>query len=458
MRARMGLRLGLTLRAGLFSFIALLALAATVEIAVVRPMVSREDGRLAAQAEGLAALVRREGPAGFRSQAAAWVRVPCGEWAILLGPTGAVVAGEGRAALEGLRGLADRTPAVAAGFGPWGDRVAALPAPSPEGTAYRVVTGVSLREFRADQDSLRLVLGIVSLGGLVLVGVGAWAGAGAVLNPLALLTRAAREAAAAPAERRLAVPPEGGEFEELGHLLDDLLARVQALLEEERRFASDAAHELKGPLTVLRVRAERALGSGDPAEMRAALESCTEEVDRLDRLVSALLELSRLPGTGAARGGASCDAAALLRSVLPDLEVLGSSREVKIVVEGLPEGPASVAAAPEVVESPVSVLVGNAFRYAPRGSVVEVRVSLGGGRLRVEVRDAGPGVPAEEKDLIFDRLFRGAEARESSGTGFGLGLSLARRLARSAGGEVLLLNPGEAGARFALDLPLAESR
>jgi signal transduction histidine kinase len=73
----------------------------------------------------------------------------------------------------------------------------------------------------------------------------------------------------------------------------------------------------------------------------------------------------------------------------------------------------------------------------------------------VEVRDTGPGVPAEEKDLVFDRLFRGAEARESSGTGFGLGLALARRLARSAGGDVVLLNPGEPGARFALELPLA---
>ncbi|MCK6479730.1 MAG: ATP-binding protein, partial [Planctomycetes bacterium] len=71
----------------------------------------------------------------------------------------------------------------------------------------------------------------------------------------------------------------------------------------------------------------------------------------------------------------------------------------------------------------------------------------------VLVEDGGPGVGTEEAGRVFDRFFRGSAGRAAEGRGFGLGLALARRLARSAGGEVLLLNPGEAGARFALDLP-----
>jgi signal transduction histidine kinase len=113
------------------------------------------------------------------------------------------------------------------------------------------------------------------------------------------------------------------------------------------------------------------------------------------------------------------------------------------------------AAAPrEVVETAVSVLVDNAFRYTPAGGKVTVEADGGGGRVRVRVRDTGPGVPEAEAGRVFDRLFRGAAGRASKG-GHGLGLALARRLARSAGGDVVLENPGEPGARFAVDLPAA---
>jgi len=180
-----------------------------------------------------------------------------------------------------------------------------------------------------------------------------------------------------------------------------------------------------------------------------------QDCDRVGRLVQGLLELSRAPRGRRAGGPAGeVDAAALLAALAPDLEALGAARGMRFRLAP-PPGPLPAAAPPEVLETCVSVLVDNAFRYAPPGSPVEVAAGPGEGGtgVRVLVADGGPGVPAGEADRVFDRLFRGTAGRRAEGTGFGLGLPLARRLARSVGGEVRLLNPGEPGARFALDLP-----
>ncbi|HEU4395061.1 MAG TPA: ATP-binding protein, partial [Planctomycetota bacterium] len=112
-----------------------------------------------------------------------------------------------------------------------------------------------------------------------------------------------------------------------------------------------------------------------------------------------------------------------------------------------------VAAPREVLETAVSVLVDNAFRYTPRGGSVALSSEVSDGSLRLAVRDTGPGVDADDAPRVFERMFRG-RAGKASGGGFGLGLALARRLARSVRGEVALENPGEPGARFSVRFPL----
>ncbi len=256
---------------------------------------------------------------------------------------------------------------------------------------------------------------------------------------------------AEPAGKRLPVRDPGDEFDDFAGLLNGLLGRIEASLEEERRFAAEAAHELRSPLSVLRLRAEQALGSKDPATVAAALEGILADADRIHRLVQALLELSRAGG-GAEAPADPVDAASVLGAMEEDFRTLAASRGLEFRFSGFP-APARAATTREVLETCVSVLVDNALRYTPRGGSVVLEAAAEGGRLRVRVRDSGPGVPAAEAGQVFDRMFRGKAGKESR-SGFGLGLTLARRLARSSKGDVLLENPGQPGACFAVDLPL----
>jgi two-component system OmpR family sensor kinase len=452
---RGGVRLRLAVRAALLAGLALAGVAAIVESAVVRPMERREDDRLRTLADGLAALAAKEGAAGFRRSAEDWVRAPRGEWTALVAEDGTVAAAAGRAFPVEAIDASGQQPSTVAGVAPAGDRVVSRTAPSAGSPAGRVVVGFSLEEVRSDQARLRILVALTAAAGIVLVGVGAWSGAGAVLGPLGAMTSAAKSASADPASLRLPDAGHGGEFEELAGLLNDLLGRIGAALEDERRFASDAAHELRGPLSVLRLRAEKALAAADDAEMRRALEAAIEDCERVGRLVDALLELSRVSAVGATVPPREpVDAAGAVRALAPDLEALASARGIRFELAP-DEGPLPAVAAPrEVVETCLSVLVDNASRYAPKGGRVRVGMAAGpGGALRLVVSDDGPGVPAEEGERVFERLFRGKAVRAAGPRGFGLGLSLARRLARSAGGDVALENPGQPGARFAVLFP-----
>jgi signal transduction histidine kinase len=307
-------------------------------------------------------------------------------------------------------------------------------------------------EARLRGRELRLLVAVAAAGASALVAAGAAAAAGLVLDPLRGMTEAARRADAGSADLRLPERGTGDEIDDLSRLLNDLLARVGASIEEERRFAGEAAHELRAPLSVLRLRAEEALAEGDPATMRAALEAALADVDRVERLVQALLELSRAAPAAAPAAG-PLDAGAVLGAMAEDFRTLAGARGLEF--EWRPPDAAPRAAVPrEVLETTASILVDNALRYTPRGGRVVLGLGARGGSLRVSVADTGPGVPPEEAGRIFDRLFRGKSGR-ASGAGFGLGLALARRLARSAGGDVVLENPGERGARFAILLRAA---
>jgi signal transduction histidine kinase len=449
------LRSRLALRAALPAAAALAAVCIVVDIALVRPMAGDAEDQLRTRLDGLAAVVAEGGEAGFRRRANEGLRAGRSEFAALRVPGGHVLADVGRPVSGGEAGAAvgavrEVEDPVAGPF-----LVLAKAVRGPAGEALEVAAGVSVQDLRDRQSALRAIVLVAAAGGILLVGAGAWFGASLVLDPLRGLTSAAGGMGSDPTGRRLPVRDPGDEIDDLARLLNDLLARIEGSLEEERRFAGDAAHELRSPLSVLRLRAEQALGAGDPAAMRAALEGVLADADRVHRLVQALLELSRAAGPGAAgeKGGAAVDAGAVLVELTGDLRTLAETRGLALDCAPPPRT-ARTAAPREVLETAVSVLVDNAFRYTPSGGRVAVEAIIEGATLRVRVRDTGPGVPDDEAAKVFDRLYRGRAGRASK-AGFGLGLPLARRLARSVGGEVLLENPGQPGACFTLLLPAA---
>jgi signal transduction histidine kinase len=253
------------------------------------------------------------------------------------------------------------------------------------------------------------------------------------LRPVAQMTADAEDWGAHDLDRRFGLGPARDELTALAATLDGLLARIAASRRHEQRFAAEVAHELRTPVAGLRARAELALtadGPGAAAEQRGALRTVVEDASRLDRAIDTLLAVARReldPTAG-----------------VVDLEAL--AREVP-GVEMSVDGPLPGAEGePDVVRRAIAPLVDNARHHARER--VRLELSADNGRVRLAVRDDGPGLDPELGERAFDPGVRGAGG---AGDGVGLGLPLARRLARSCGGDVVP-GPGPGGC-FVLELP-----
>ncbi|WCB93513.1 hypothetical protein DSM104299_02226 [Baekduia alba] len=257
------------------------------------------------------------------------------------------------------------------------------------------------------------------------------------LEPVAQMTAEAEDWGAHDLDRRFDLGPPNDELTGLAATLDGLLARIAASRRHEQRFAAEVAHELRTPIAGLRGRAELALGAGaDDAARAEALHAVVAQSERLTETVDTLLAVARReldPSAGAV------DLVALAREVA-DVEV--------VVLGGGDAGAVPRAEGEaEVLRRALAPLVDNARRHA--ASRVTLEVSAGGGRVRVAVRDDGPGLdPALGPERAFAAGVRGAG---TDGAGAGLGLPLARRLARSCGGDVVV-GAGPGGC-FVLELP-----
>jgi signal transduction histidine kinase len=252
------------------------------------------------------------------------------------------------------------------------------------------------------------------------------------LRPVAEMTEHAEDWGAHDLDRRFNLGPARDELTGLAATLDGLLDRIAASRRHEQRFASEVAHELRTPLAGLRGRAELALAARGPAvgeEREEALRAVINGADRLGRIIDSLLAVARReldPSAG------SVELTALAREV-GDVKVTGPVPPV--------EGE------PEIVRRALAPLVENARRHAD--SRVWLELSAHDGRVRLAVRDDGPGLDPELGERAFDPGVRG----DADGEGAGLGLALARRLARSCGGDVTA-GPGPGGC-FVLELPAA---
>jgi len=249
------------------------------------------------------------------------------------------------------------------------------------------------------------------------------------LAPLRRLSRTLRERDPrdlAP----LAIGPLPAEIEPSVAALNALLARIATLVEAERRFTADAAHELRTPIAATRAQAQVALAESDPGSRRHALEATIAGCDRATRLVDQLLTLSRLE-SGAAPALAAVDLAAIARNVVAELAPGAVRREQTLHLEA-PE-PCRVTGEATLLAVLVRNLVENALRYGGAGAVL--RVSVTGARYDVSLRveDSGPGMTDAEIARLGERFFRVLGNAEP---GSGLGWSIVRRIASVHAGRV----------------------
>jgi signal transduction histidine kinase len=310
-----------------------------------------------------------------------------------------------------------------------------------------VVAGVSLAPYE-ETRSTALVASIV-FGGLVLLLVGAvaWWLLGASLRPVVRMTRQAAAWSEHDLDHRFALGPVHDELTELAATLDNLLDRLAASLRRERRFSAEVSHELRTPLARVLAESELALRrERQPDEYRETLELIHGSADQLSRTVDALVAAARYE-SGGDRGTA--DAESVAAGAAAACAGLAEEQHIEVAV-GQPRRRLRVGVETDLAQRILQPVIENACRYASNN----VRVGIAGADSVVvyAVADDGPGVSAEERDRIFEPGVRGAAAGANGSTGAGLGLSLARRLARSVGGDVEA-DPGAAGGRFVVRLP-----
>lgn len=264
------------------------------------------------------------------------------------------------------------------------------------------------------------------------------------LRPVAWMTEQATEWSERDLDRRFALGPPRDELTALAATLDGLLGRLGASLRHEQRFSAEMAHELRTPLTSLRGEAELALAAHQPEAMRAALEAVLRQTDRMAQVVDTLVTAAQREadphhGTVAAQKASEAAAAAC--------EGLARERAIELNVEPGPET-VEVDADASITTQILVPIVENGLRYGR--SRVRLEYAHEGESVIFRVCDDGPGVDPAEAESIFAPGARGSAGADEAGAG--LGLALARRLARAAGGEVNAEPTGNGGS-FAIRLP-----
>jgi two-component system sensor histidine kinase MprB len=316
---------------------------------------------------------------------------------------------------------------------------------APEGGVWQVA--LPLSDVNSTLTHLELVLAAVCLGGIALAAALGLLVSRAALVPVRRLTGAAEEVART---QDLGHRIEAGRDDDLGRLADSfntMLAALQRSRLAQRQLVSDASHELRTPLTSVQANLDAlALGDRLPAGERARIVAAVQsQLSELTVLVGDLVDLSKTEVEEVE-----------LEDVRLDLAVAGALERARLHAPkctfALDAEPCLVRAAPARLDRAIANLLDNACKWNPStagraGDPIEVRVRDG----RLEVRDHGPGIAAEDLPRVFDRFYRSPEARGRPGSG--LGLAIVRQTAEAHGGSVHAANGPGGGARLTLELP-----
>ena len=312
------------------------------------------------------------------------------------------------------------------------------------GGAVRVTQSVNAIDRRVRRD----VLGLIGIGLIALVlGLAfAWFLAGTLARPLQRLAATARRVEAGDLGAR-AEPEGSSESREVAHAFNDMTDRLEDVLAAQREFVANASHQLRTPLTGLRLRLEAASLKAGP-ELDAELGAAEQEVDRLARVLTALLTLAREGDRPPARGAVP----------LPDALERARNRWEERAAQGghqleLDCRDATAAVSEDDLAIVVDNLIENALVYSPDGGLVTLECGRMGDEVFVAVFDEGPGFAEGEEARVLERFARGSKAHGTAGTG--LGLAIVDTLARRWGGGVRLSNRPVGGARLEVRLPAA---
>jgi signal transduction histidine kinase len=306
------------------------------------------------------------------------------------------------------------------------------------------VVAIALEEQLANVDGV-IRVGALVLGSILLISTAvAWIAAGEVLRPLRLLSDTARSITESDLSGR--IPVEGDdEIAGLAETFNEMLDRLEEAFATQRRFADDAGHELRTPITVIRGQLE-VLGD-DPAERAATIRLVTGELDRMSRVVEDLLVLTKAEQPEFIQPH-PID----LAELVDELAVKASSLSPRSVTVTAKDH-AVVLGDRERLTQAVMNLARNAVEHTPETASVSLGGRANGSWARIWITDTGPGIPVSERTRLFERFARGEPGRRRTG-GAGLGLSIVKAIAEGHGGTVEL-ETGDTGTTFTIVIPVA---
>lgn len=327
-----------------------------------------------------------------------------------------------------------------------------------------VEASLPLDRIESELDALRRRLIWVMGAAAVLGVVFSFILAGISIRQIDGLVRTSREIGQGNLTRRAPLP-QVSEARDLAHTFNEMLDRIQAamnrqarLTEEMRRFASDASHELRSPLAVLRNGLEmldKARCRGEDAQAQEILTLMTSEVDAMSSLVDDLLFLARIDQPDSrietSPNQALLAPLPLLEEVYERAQLLAAGQILRLEWPDRPIPP--LLADREMIRRALNNLIENALHYTPAGREIRLRVEADGKKCRWIVQDQGHGMEPEQLAHIFERFYRSDQARVRRGAGTGLGLPIAIAIAQSHGGTIHAASrPGE-GTVLTLELP-----
>ena len=335
-------------------------------------------------------------------------------------------------------------------------RLAVRRATPRAGVEYIIVVGSSLEPTDEELESLRRILAWVVPLSLVVAGIGGWILARRSLSPVVAMADRAREIGVGSLNARLPVVNPRDELGLLAETFNELLARLEGSVDQQRQFMADASHELRTPVNIARTAARVALQQPTRTEdeYRETLEVIEQETIRLSRIVDDMFTLTRADAGSYPVRAMPMYLDELIDDVVRASQVVAATRNVTVTADTV--HPAPFTGDEDLIRRLIVNVVDNAVRFSSEGGVVRLALDRAGDTYAVSITDQGPGISPDVQPRIFERFYRVDAARSREGGvdgGAGLGLALARWIAQVHKGDITLAASSRLGSTFVITLP-----